>query len=71
MFARHIRQANEFIGPSTWLCCAASSPFAEHESFALAAEQVHRTQSAVTQQMARLEEQPASPYSARVGRRND
>ena len=40
----------------------------EHESFALAAEQVHRTQSAVTQQMARLEEQLGVALFRKVGR---
>ncbi len=41
---------------------------ADHESFALAAEQVHRTQSAVTQQMARLEEQLGVTLFRKVGR---
>lgn len=41
---------------------------AEYESFALAAEQVHRTQSAVTQQMARLEEQLGVALFRKVGR---
>lgn len=41
---------------------------ADHHSFALAAEQVHRTQSAVTQQMARLEEQLGVALFEKVGR---
>jgi DNA-binding transcriptional LysR family regulator len=41
---------------------------ADRESFALAAEQVHRTQSAVTQQMARLEEQLGVALFQKVGR---
>src|SRR5512134_4087947 len=41
---------------------------AERESFAAAAEQVHRTQSAVTQQMARLEEQLGVALFRKVGR---
>jgi DNA-binding transcriptional LysR family regulator len=41
---------------------------ADQESFALAAEQVHRTQSAVTQQMARLEEQLGVTLFRKVGR---
>lgn len=41
---------------------------ADHESFALAAEQVHRTQSAVTQQMARLEAQIGVALFRKVGR---
>jgi DNA-binding transcriptional LysR family regulator len=41
---------------------------ADRESFALAAEQVHRTQSAVTQQMARLEEQLGVALFRKVGR---
>lgn len=40
----------------------------DRESFALAAEQVHRTQSAVTQQMARLEEQLGVALFRKVGR---
>ena len=40
----------------------------DRESFALAAEQVHRTQSAVTQQMARLEEQLGVALFLKVGR---
>jgi len=40
----------------------------DRESFALAAEQVHRTQSAVTQQMARLEEQLGVTLFRKVGR---
>jgi len=40
----------------------------DRESFALAAEQVHRTQSAVTQQMARLEEQLGVALFNKVGR---
>ena len=40
----------------------------ERESFALAAEHVHRTQSAVTQQMARLEEQLGVALFLKVGR---
>lgn len=40
----------------------------DHQSFALAAEQVHRTQSAVTQQMARLEEQVGVTLFHKVGR---
>lgn len=40
----------------------------DRESFALAAEQVHRTQSAVTQQMARLEEQLGIALFRKVGR---
>jgi DNA-binding transcriptional LysR family regulator len=41
---------------------------ADRESFARAAEQVHRTQSAVTQQMARLEEQLGVTLFRKVGR---
>ncbi len=41
---------------------------ADRESFVLAAEQVHRTQSAVTQQMARLEEQLGVALFQKVGR---
>ena len=41
---------------------------AERESFGLAAEQVHRTQSAVTQQMARLEGQLGVALFHKVGR---
>lgn len=41
---------------------------ADGGSFALAAEQVHRTQSAVTQQMARLEEQLGVVLFRKVGR---
>jgi DNA-binding transcriptional LysR family regulator len=41
---------------------------ADGGSFALAAEQVHRTQSAVTQQMARLEEQLGVALFRKVGR---
>lgn len=41
---------------------------ADRESFALAAEQVHRTQSAVTQQMARLEDQLGVALFRKVGR---
>jgi DNA-binding transcriptional LysR family regulator len=41
---------------------------ADRESFARAAEQVHRTQSAVTQQMARLEEQLGVALFRKVGR---
>ena len=41
---------------------------ADRESFALAAEQVHRTQSAITQQMARLEEQLGVSLFRKVGR---
>jgi DNA-binding transcriptional LysR family regulator len=41
---------------------------ADRESFAAAAEQVHRTQSAVTQQMARLEEQIGVALFRKVGR---
>jgi DNA-binding transcriptional LysR family regulator len=40
----------------------------DRQSFALAAEQVHRTQSAVTQQMARLEEQLGVAIFQKVGR---
>ncbi len=40
----------------------------DHESFALAAEHVHRTQSAVTQQMARLEAQLGVALFRKVGR---
>lgn len=40
----------------------------DRESFALAAEEVHRTQSAVTQQMARLEEQLGVVLFRKVGR---
>jgi DNA-binding transcriptional LysR family regulator len=40
----------------------------DQQSFALAAEQVHRTQSAVTQQMARLEEQLGVALFEKVGR---
>jgi DNA-binding transcriptional LysR family regulator len=40
----------------------------ERQSFALAAEQVHRTQSAVTQQMARLEEQLGVALFQKIGR---
>jgi DNA-binding transcriptional LysR family regulator len=40
----------------------------DRQSFALAAEQVHRTQSAVTQQMARLEEQLGVALFQKVGR---
>jgi DNA-binding transcriptional LysR family regulator len=40
----------------------------DRESFAQAAEQVHRTQSAVTQQMARLEEQLGVALFRKVGR---
>jgi DNA-binding transcriptional LysR family regulator len=40
----------------------------DRQSFALAAEQVHRTQSAVTQQMARLEQQLGVPLFQKVGR---
>src|SRR5512134_3589194 len=40
----------------------------DRESFALAAEQVHRTQSAVTQQMARLEGQLGVALFRKVGR---
>jgi DNA-binding transcriptional LysR family regulator len=40
----------------------------DRESFALAAEHVHRTQSAVTQQMARLEEQLGVALFRKVGR---
>ena len=40
----------------------------ERHSFALAAEHVHRTQSAVTQQMARLEDQLGVPLFQKVGR---
>ncbi|HEU0204956.1 MAG TPA: LysR substrate-binding domain-containing protein [Burkholderiaceae bacterium] len=41
---------------------------ADRETFARAAEQVHRTQSAVTQQMARLEEQLGVSLFRKVGR---
>lgn len=41
---------------------------ADRESFARAAEQVHRTQSAITQQMARLEEQLGVTLFRKVGR---
>ncbi len=41
---------------------------ADRESFARAADQVHRTQSAVTQQMARLEEQLGVALFRKVGR---
>src|SRR5512137_1313119 len=41
---------------------------ADRESFARAAEQVHRTQSAITQQMARLEEQLGVALFRKVGR---
>jgi DNA-binding transcriptional LysR family regulator len=41
---------------------------ADEQSFALAAERVHRTQSAVTQQMARLEEILGVPLFEKVGR---
>jgi DNA-binding transcriptional LysR family regulator len=41
---------------------------ADRESFARAAEQIHRTQSAVTQQMARLEEQLGVALFRKVGR---
>jgi DNA-binding transcriptional LysR family regulator len=41
---------------------------ADRESFARAAEQMHRTQSAVTQQMARLEEQLGVALFRKVGR---
>src|SRR4029434_1950199 len=41
---------------------------ADRESFALAAEQVHRTQSAVTQQMGRLEEHLGVALCQKVGR---
>jgi DNA-binding transcriptional LysR family regulator len=41
---------------------------ADRESFAAAAEKVHRTQSAVTQQMARLEEQLGVALFRKVGR---
>ena len=41
---------------------------ADRESFALAAEHVHRTQSAITQQMARLEEQLGVSLFRKVGR---
>ena len=40
----------------------------DQQSFALAAEHVHRTQSAVTQQMARLEEQLGVALFEKVGR---
>jgi DNA-binding transcriptional LysR family regulator len=40
----------------------------DQQSFAVAAEQVHRTQSAVTQQMARLEEQLGVALFEKVGR---
>lgn len=41
---------------------------ADRESFARAAEQVHRTQSAITQQMSRLEEQLGVALFRKVGR---
>jgi DNA-binding transcriptional LysR family regulator len=41
---------------------------ADRESFALAAEQVHRTQSAITQQMARLEDHLGVALFRKVGR---